>query len=72
MKLWKELEIKRRKPLFIYKIFEYDKKWSVIIFTSIGKIQTIIAAPKTGLNRKLNWKTFTCGAVLDITPKIIS
>lgn len=41
-------------------------------FRSIGKIHTIIAAPRTGLKRKLNWKTFTCGAVLEITPKMIS
>lgn len=42
------------------------------MFTNIGKIQIIIAAPNTGLNKKLNWKTFTCGAVLEITPRIIS
>ena len=42
------------------------------MFINIGKIHTIIAAPSTGLNKKLNWNTFTCGAVLEITPKIIS
>ena len=31
-----------------------------------------IIAPSPGLNRKLNWKTFTCGAVRDIMPRIIS
>ena len=45
---------------------------SEITFMSIGKIQIIIAAPKTGLNKKLSWKTLTCGAVLEITPRIIS
>lgn len=43
-----------------------------MIFNNIGRIQTIIAAPRTGLNKKLNWKTFTCGAVFEITPRIIS
>ena len=47
-------------------------KKSDITLISIGKIQIIIAAPKTGLNRKLSWNTLTCGAVLEITPRIIS
>ena len=49
-----------------------DKKKSEITPISIGKIQIKIAAPNTGLNKKLNWKTFTCGAVFEITPRIIS
>ena len=53
-------------------MLEKDKKKSDITPTNIGKIQIIIAAPKTGLNKKLNWKTFTCGAVFEITPKMIS
>ena len=53
-------------------MLEKDKKKSDITPTNIGKIQIIIAAPKTGLNKKLNWNTFTCGAVLEIIPRIIS
>ena len=34
-------------------------KYSSITFIIIGKIHIKIAAPKTGLKRKLNWKTFT-------------
>ena len=53
-------------------MFAWELKKSVITFMSIGKIHIIIAAPNTGLKRKLNWKTFTCGAVFEITPRIIS
>ena len=53
-------------------MLENDKKKAEITPTSIGNIHIIIAAPKTGLNKKLNWNTFTCGAVFEITPKIIS
>ena len=53
-------------------MLENDKKKSEITPISIGKIQIMIAAPKTGLNKKLNWNTLTCGAVFEITPKIIS
>ena len=63
------LEDKDKQEVKKYKL---DKKKSDITPTSIGKIHIIIAAPNTGLNKKLNWKTFTCGAVFEITPSIIS
>ena len=44
----------------------------MITLINIGKITIKIKAPITGLNKKLNVKTFTCGAVLEIIPKIIS
>ena len=38
----------------------------------MGRTNISINAPNPGLNRKLNWNTFTCGAVLEIMPKIMS
>ena len=53
-------------------MLEKDKKKSDMTLISMGRIQIIIAAPNTGLNRNDNWNTFTCGAVFEITPNIIS
>ena len=49
-----------------------DIKKSLITLSKDGIITTKMAAPIQGLNKKLIWKTFTCGAVLEIIPKIIS
>ena len=49
-----------------------DIKKSLITLSKEGIITTKIAAPMQGLNKKLIWKTLTCGAVFEIIPKIIS
>ena len=42
------------------------------MFTNAPKIQSRTAQPIIGLNKKLMVKTLTCGAVLEITPRMMS
>jgi len=53
-------------------MFENDKKKSFITSNIAGIIKIRIKEPKHGLKRKLMVNTFTCGAVFEIMPSMIS